>query len=947
MSEDVVGIFDDDFQSNDGSTANENSTVDQSGWNMPAVEQFQAREQGIEEQPTIESESDNPFASLNGRTPAPTPTPTQTMAPEQPQAKSITETVAERIAGINPIPALSQIRSIWPVGVPISEGLIWSTKPADVTIDDWRDQVYKRMAEYQSSNQYVAPLLDIPGQIVGGSAAGKIVGSVAPKLGAAIESVAMPTTKTSAAISGAISAADMPQYDPSQRGLIPSIERAAAGGVLGLGLGKFAELGRPAQETLKALSTADVVNKRLSGKSLKILTEEEKLADAEVKQALEKMKSDPDRYDGIANTDEARTRLIAETTAIIEKIQKTGSEYEKNIDSLRDSFSKSLNALKMRSKELGESPDNVFDAMLAARRSALEYKNAKYNAGWENLPGKIGFQENPSANGYPLQKLINIIKSEKEPNVRMRSGAERGAYEKANEQLDSEIETVINAAVYNGERSIQYDALAESTGLSKQQLIGAVNLMRDKRKPGSLVSDTFGAMDLGNYGTNLKAVKAVVPFLRNVDSDWLRERLSQMFTGYVSERDIARSAAQEIHILPQVQSAYKNIHTKFRNDVSEHFNNAEFNRLTAEGNAINEKFIAPLNSQITLEKANIPKTRSDFISAMKVRDSQLLGGMQEALSLGLIDKKLFDAAKNINQIEELYQRSGFSDMSVDDMIKNMAKRQGYAMDILEGIAKTDPRFASQFKQLQSLATAILSNQKEFDSVIKNAERKFPEMYKKYAATRGTEDSQKASRIAKQLVTGVAGAQRAEFVKGAVDTDSVRALSDLYDFNFSGNKEKVANAIDYARKLREIDILNQPTRVDESKRLRIGKAIMRMGTYLIPHGGMALAAGDALALMGAKSAKEFTNGKWTRLQPFLIERALKERMKQRLYDETTTMLPMDWRSNAGRSTMKFIINRYSPDAADAIKSIMDSKNLTPNEKKEAIDKINDTGIEVEI
>jgi hypothetical protein len=446
---------------------------------------------------------------------------------------------------------------------------------------------------------------------------------------------------------------------------------------------------------------------------------------------------------------------------------------------------------------------------------------------------------------------------------------------------------------------------------------------------------------VNNKDFDMTSVSDLLRYVDNVEPIYVRDKLSDMFTGYRVERGASEATRSDIRTSVAGEAAYSKIHGKLRKDLAKHYNNKQFNDITSEANQFETSVILPLKAQIESIDINRPQTVRDMQAAFARRDSQSYNSLMRASELGLVPPDLLKTVKDMQNLEGIFNSGSIEGMTTQEAVEMFAKRREGATRLLALVSMTDPSIAGVFGQAVKTARNIVEKQNQYDSLIKGVKGRFDEVYKLIP-----KNKLKTADFARNLVTSVAGPYRKDFNASQVDSNALQAITGINEYNYRNSTDpagRVADAIDKMRRVREVDLLNQAPRNDAS----VNKGAARSMTRFV---GMAVAPRmtyflDMLVNLSAKSAKDFTNGKWTRLQPYLIETALKQRIDERDAMRKAAILPTDLiNSNLPKGLIMQIVPG-SPEALEAISIIRGDKALSPREKVDAIKKINEEGIEI--
>lgn len=111
--------------------------------------------------------------------------------------------------------------------------------------------------------------------------------------------------------------------------------------------------------------------------------------------------------------------------------------------------------------------------------------------------------------------------------------------------------------------------------------------------------------------------------------------------------------------------------------------------------------------------------------------------------------------------------------------------------------------------------------------------------------------------------------------------------------------------------------------------------------------MSQTAGAQLGIVANKFADEFTNKKWTKITPFLVEKMLNKKMLDYKWGFGNGIVSGQIARAIGQGKYAIDIDPESPDAMQAINILKNDKALNAQEKLNAIKKIKEQGIKLEL
>jgi hypothetical protein len=874
--------------------------------------------------PVVDAAQEDPFTSAVDQAVAEVGTPQPTVSPTQ---QPMTAETQDQGSQFNYTPALSQIQDIPMIGQLSAYGLIAASKPADMSFDEWYDIQQKQMARYNVENPIMAPLTSGIASGAFGGVVGKALGSLGT-LGKTAGQVLMPKTPGAMSVSGAAVASQQPQYSSEERGVLPSAVRGVLGGALGYGIGKFSQMGRPELGIEAALANKETIDKPIpkSGRMMGwyINKSKEKMG-PEAIGAIEKLEANPARFRDITNTTDARTQIAQETQDTLKEIVAISDNKIRDIDNLATQFDESVKLLANRSKELQEPSDMTSTHVREMHDAFIDnVLKPEYARAWAYLPTTDVYASNPKAYGYPLKNLVSAFRSAKFAEAKFKTGPNASLERNVNAIVDSDTERMINGAI---------DSARRLTGLNE-----AASFIRRNRSvltnQQSLETPEVQKLALESL-TSPDEVRQLIQFVENVDPDYVHKRLSDLFDGYKIERGVARSTHEQVRKSSQAIVAFGKIHNAIRDGISKHYANENFDSISKAANEINTKFVLPLKAKIPMVGTREDMTISALKNSVASEVSQVYKTIEEAAARGLADPDLIKYAKSVHTLGKIFEGAKFKGMSADEAASSIAEGRFSAAKYLDAIAKTDPQLAGNLTSTTQLAQKLVAAKEDYSNVISSAKGLFPEIVKKLGGSKGPSS-------ATTMVEQAAGPGSRNVDTSKLESDALVGLDNIFAYKFSGDKSKVADAIERLRRIREVEALNIPTKSEESHARR---SASRAGIWAMGGRG-AFALSEAMAYLTAKFSNGYTGGKWTQANPYIIEKYLKDKVAKKLIDKRMGAWAEAVGDN-GPAVGSLIIPKGSPDLMNVISDIMKDKTLSPIEKKKAVDKINENGIEVEI
>jgi hypothetical protein len=774
----------------------------------------------------------------------------------------------------------------------------------DITWQQANDYLYNRMNQIQQQYPMVSQASDL---IIGG------IGS-APL--AKAYSAATSAGKMAVNVAGGATTGYM----------APGVENRPMGALFGAGTGaalsKFTDvrdiLSPETSRTFDIVQNLNDTTKPLGGYRGWFLKKEKEHGSYEQQNTWERYEANPYRGADIEDTDKSRTELINETIKVMNEIKSTGDAKTKSIENLGTQFDKNLRTLAKISKDRLEPTDKMADSIKEMEKSATNHVISKFNEGWSYLPAREAWVETPEA-GVPLKLLLQANINSRFADANRAVGPSAAMKRAVNAEIADDGRTILNSVIADAvQANIQL-------GMPKDRAMAAGQFIA--RNPKIIYQP-------GLQKAAPPEVAQILRYTQNVNPVYVRDLMKQLFTGYRAEKDQSQLPKAAIRSSAEGSVAYSKMHDAIRSGVAKHYNNADFNRITDEANAFNKSIMLPIKKQISMLEIDKPQSVRDFMAAMKRQDGQVYQGFEQLSQLGLVPDDLIKSARDIQALDGMFSGGKIADMTFDEAVEAFSKRRMAAARVIDNVGKSDPQIRSIFGSLVKRANDIVTARQDFDYLINNTKGKFEKVYKLMPKSEFDIPGR-----AKQIVEGISGGTKKKFDPNYVDTNAKLAMDAINEFRFNSNSERMADAIERMRRIREVDILNQQPNRPISSGLwgRMG----RFAGYMVaPRIAMAT---DILTQLSIQSARDYTGGKWTRLQPYLIEKALQKRIDNRLMLNKAAVLPSDL-ANIGSTVGEILsIAPNSPEALEAVEVIRGDNALNAKQKIEAIKKITENGI----
>ena len=662
-----------------------------------------------------------------------------------------------------------------------------------------------------------------------------------------------------------------------------------------------------------------------------------KSGDAEVKSILNQWRKEPTRYVDIADSKEARTEALNEMTAAIdsindfyEKKQITLQEAKEAFAGIKSKYDEMLSIAEKRADQLGIAPSGTAKEVEEQLKNFDDYVMGKYGEAWKNAPQTPEWSMNPEQNGIPLESMVDSAETaiRKVLRYRDKSAEEQAIAAATRAQVGTWVDTIIrNTAKVSDPATIEFIRMNK-------------NLVTDKAARKVLKTNNQYRKMLAETGTTAEQVLDTLRRIDYVDPQEVKEYARLLFRGSSGFNILqdAQSLALESKLGRDVKKAW---YVEWAKQFSQLPQMGKFKEMHDVAYELNTTFLKPLQNKIPVVGASRQETTNAFVNAARNTEDQLPAAIRAMSQYGNQNKQnLVDLAERLAASDAALK--DIKSMTMDQAIEHIGKQQKMATEAMEVLGRLDPAMKSSYSELERLAIKA-SNQK---SVISQITREAKDYFEKNKRLIGKDASRRPETWLGQISTG----RMSRFNRAEQETSiAERGLRELQEYISSGDEMAINSAIERLKKLREIDILNRRTVQGSRQSVQAG-AIGGMAAWAV---GKATGANLAplmipLSILAEKSAREFTHGRWTTLQPYLIEKALNRKIE--LWNagiKSGVVSGVITRSIQNNTANTFKIEPGSADAAGAIDAIKQDKTLTPAEKNDTIKKINDTGIEVEI
>lgn len=455
---------------------------------------------------------------------------------------------------------------------------------------------------------------------------------------------------------------------------------------------------------------------------------------------------------------------------------------------------------------------------------------------------------------------------------------------------------------------------------------------------GSILRDKKAFTDrLRNSGVSLDEVVSLSGFFDNMNPQSIRPYMTSLFKRGQGFSTLQDQAATNSNMLQS--EIGKKVATKWRgiwlDKVSNKPEMAAFKKANKEASDININFLKPLEDRFTVRGANEQGIATTFKAIANDTEEQMMNSLRAASRYGnQNDQTLIDLATKLKAADD--STKSLASLPIDKAIQNIADRETLADEALSLLSKMDPKFRIQFSDLEQLAARAMNSKDLYRSMAKQAE----EHAKKYSKALGYKYKSIEDAV------NMMGTGRVRHIDpNGVRTDAEEGLRNIAQWNQFGDESAANKALDQLSRLREIGLMDRRTVQGSRQTGQAAGAAMLAGKGVGAVTGLSIdpATSAALGIVGNAFADRFTAGKWSNLTPWIIEKMMNAQVGK-------------YKTQLGRGLMSGIVGREiqdaafnmnvspgSPEALEAISIIRSDNKLNPQEKIEAIKKINEDGI----
>lgn len=823
------------------------------------------------------------------------------------------ETERQAPAGFGTV-ARSTAEAIYPYTNETTAALYAQMYPK-LNYKQWYDVLTRREQSYRQAYPWGSLGVDVTAAIPSAALAGAAGMS---KLAPAVQTAAMMGY-------GAATGPGVPQKTMDQ----PGYEDEAA---FATGLGAFAPAVGGAVTSTIGTGIANVgkwLDKRWINKI------GEKSGDAELKTILNQWQNQPERYFDIADAKEVRTEALNDMFSAVDQINKLYNEKRISLAESNEAFSgiKSkyddmIRQVEKNAIDKGRAPSGTAKEIEEQFRNFDDYVMGKYSDAWKNAPQTPEWSMNPEANGIPLSMMTDSAESaiRKVLKYRDKSLEEKAVESATRQQVNNWVDTIINnTRQLSDDSTINYIMNNKFQLLNKAERVGAMKNVDAMRMAGTTPAQVADALRRIDF----------------VDPQEVKEYARLLFrgsSGFNMLQDQASLAMQS----KIGQDVKKSWYMNWVNNFSKLPHMQRFKEGHDIAYNLNTTFLKPLEDKITIRSANRQQTTSNFVEAAKNTEDQFANSVRAMSQYGNQGKQnLVDLADQLAASDSALK--DIKALSLDQAIEAIGKRQNLASEAMQVLGRMDPAMRVQYSELEQLAMRASSQR----DIVNQITRETKEFFEKNKNLIGPKAQERPATWLNQFATG-----RASNVSKADLSDSLaeRGLREIQQYMLNGDESAVNSAIDKMRKLREIDILNRKTIQGSKQTVEAGAMGSLVGWGIGKMTGANLAPVLIPAfILADKSAKSFTHGKWTTLQPYLIEKALNRKIN---FWRAGTMSGMvsgtiarQIKNQQTTDTIRF--EPGSQEVSEAINLIKQEKSLTASQKLQTIKKLQEEGINLDI
>jgi hypothetical protein len=779
----------------------------------------------------------------------------------------------------------------------------------DLSYRQWMDILSKREAQYRKDFPIAAPAMDIGVGIGAGLGLGRLAGMGA-KAGLATAMGA------NAAMGLGVPKSQMtdPQYP----------KEAAQSVVLG-GVSPLVGAGAATILNTTGRGISNVIGKRQLNGIIK------NTKDPETRAILNQWVDEPHRYDIFDeknfSTVDARTNAYNSMVSALDDINELYSkgkidekETEKIIDGVKTQFNDYVSAINRRGEKLAIPPSGTADEVTKHIKNMKQYVNGTYDRYWQNVPQTFDYVADPVNNGIPLSSMIDSAQSAmkkvlKRPDIREDQKMVQGA---VYGQLDKWVDNIItNSGRYSDPATIDF--------ILKNKHIVTNPSLRQNLPP---------------------AVTSTLRYIDNVDPQEVKEYARALFSGSSGFKDMNDQASLALSS-PLGKEVNKQWYMDWANQFTAQPSMAPAKKIHDFAYKVNTQYLKPLEDKFVLRNANKQGITDTLVSAATNTEDQIRNSLRAASLYGNSrDKNLVELSDKIAEAVRL--KSEMSGLSFDDAVRRMIKAKQLGVEAMNVLGGLDPTIRQQYRALEETAMDAVNHQDALKKIILDTENFYRENKKVIG---------KSPETVSNWLSTMSSGRFSKLNRQNMDTSTAdEGIEHLNNWYFKNDPESANAALEQLRMLREIDVLNKTT-IRGSRETNIARATGEMagkaarvgfGAMGVPRVGQAIdSVAGQIAVKLDDISKNYVNGKWTHLQPVLIEKLVKGRAHQIDMSLGSGLVSgVITRSIQNQvNSKKLRIEPNTPDGADVVAAIKSDPTLNPQEKLFAIKKFNKEGIEL--
>jgi hypothetical protein len=661
----------------------------------------------------------------------------------------------------------------------------------------------------------------------------------------------------------------------------------------------------------------------------------------------------PAKYDKIDNPTKVITELYDDMSAgfkaIKEGIEQNKITEKEGIDALKalkTDYARAADLIKARAKDLGHSPAGTADAFEKQFSNFKEAVYSMYDDAWDAAPSTQDWLRNPAKFGIKIkdfqESMRKSLVDHLNGKVPLKGPEKSQIVQEADDLFWHHVNEMIDDAKNNGAIS---SGVAEFYKQNKQVIqnisdidkIPTINRMTDTSVTKGIEVPVGGEkifVPVKELINNYKYVATINPQSARAYSSSLFKRSN----GFSSMQDQAASGGKLLSsdLGRKIAGSWRQ---NFLDTVSAKDGFQQFASLNKKAYQINNEFLKPLEKRFTVIGADKEATLRTFEKSARDVEPQIMNSVHAISRYGnKNDQTLLKLAERIKASSDAV--ANISSLDFESAIKHLDEMSSLRDEASNVLASLDPTIRKQYAALESLVLESSNMKKYYDALAKSAEE--------YAKNNKAALSMGYSGVEgalKKLGTGRAGIA----VKPEQLSKASEGLKNIQMFMNDGDEVAANQAMDAIKKLREISLLNKRNVQGSRQTIQagaIGSGAVGLWNKLTGS-SMSQTAGAQLGIVANKFADEFTNKKWTKITPFLVEKMLNKKMLDYKWGFGNGIVSGQIARAIGQGKYAIDIDPESPDAMQAINILKNDKALNAQEKLNAIKKIKEQGIKLEL